>query len=520
MQKNRNIFIYLIMCGIWLSAVFSPSYASAATSSSVPSALPEITWEAPDGTIHVCPAGDHTNDPATADKGFTKRLVPCLRNTIIYATSELIVPLSKYFSVLVAALFTLAVIIWGILVVTGHPRAIMQNGLILALKIGFVIYFTNSFGGYYPILLDSLANILNMMIMPVINGNVITVNHSSGSSALCTIDPNNSANYVFMYLWNVVDCYLDMFIGGIFSKANLSAGIIGFIVGAAFSTSVGMFIAIAGIYMLMMALFTLARAVYIFITSYIAFSFMVLISFLFIPCILFHNTKKYFDGWLQLTVSFFVQPIFLLGYLVMFLVAFNSTVFDGKHSLYYAIAGADSQKADFKLGEWISSKGGYYDTIVGKGDTKINIRGGLKEIGGSNKNFNPAITGTMDIQAQRPNRNMDYDVDSASSATHVLNFFETGVEVLAVNWEPLAIAAKPDAFSKLSTNEEKQKFYLDYKMTVFISFIMVAVFMYLFYSLLSYIPYIGNAALGTGGIPLGVNNLGMPGSNLFAGVGG
>ena len=62
------------------------------------------------------------------------------------------------------------------------------------------------------------------------------------------------------------------------------------------------------------------------------------------------------------------------------------------------------------------------------------------------------------------------------------------------------------------------KFYFDFNLAVLLAFFMAAIVIYIFYSLIEYLPFIGTATLGDGGIlPFGHGALSAPGSKLLGG---
>ncbi len=529
MQKNRKILLHFLAIILVLLGGILPSSKSFAyiTPTTQPVAIESEVVE--QRTVyHICP----NNDPKFADKdaGLTIRLIPCIRDTITFAISSVLQPFSEFLSDTIRITFVLAVAIWGILLLAGNPIHVSQNGLTLALKIGAVIIFTDNFGGMYPVLLDALEEMLNILAAPVTNpagSTGITVWRDTG----CVIGNFQASEQNIMTVWNILDCYIELFIGGIFSSSFITAtvykGIIGFVVGMLFSGTVGTFIALLGFYMIATAIFTIARTVYIFITAYVAFSFVVFISPLFIPCILFATTKDLFDGWLRLLITFLIQPIFLFGYLIMFLVALNITIFNGHHSLYYAIAGKESEKTDFKIGDWLGSNNIYTAKLIGDDKVAVDIGGAQAAVQAKVANttthlgFTPSDNETEvgDTLGNRPSS--EKVPFSYGLGLDPLHYFETGVEVKAVDWEMLAQKGDPDGWNKVKggTDEQKDEFYKNYMIRVFLGFLMTAIVIYVFYSLLEYIPYVGTASLGHAGMPvLGTGSIGMPGSRYF-GVG-
>src|SRR5690606_3294993 len=96
-------------------------------------------------------------------------------------------------------------------------------------------------------------------------------------------------------IWVYVDCALATLIGGILPGVSLTSGLLGFLVASLFSGATGAIIALMGFLLVVQLLVAIARAVYIYLTAYMAFSLMVVISPFFIPLILFRTTYAYFE---------------------------------------------------------------------------------------------------------------------------------------------------------------------------------------------------------------------------------
>ncbi len=513
MQKNR-LFLHFVMFGIMLLSMLLPQLSFAYD---IPTTAPiyrtdTTTEERP--TIYICPS----TDPGNPQKGLTARLVPCIRDVVTFATNKILQPFADFTRDTILAVFVMAIATFGILLLGGEGIYVSQRGITLLLKIGAILMFLDNFGGLYPKLLDAMEETLNIMASPVANPTG-TMGISIWKDG-CSIAPSTTADGNIITIWGMLDCYIEFLLGGIFSKTTLYTGIIGFIIGVLFTGTVGLFIALIGFYLIALAIFTIARVVYIFIIAYVAISFVVLIAPICLPCILFATTKDIFDGWLRLLISFFVQPIFLIGYLIMFLLAFNTTMFHGKYSLYYAIAGETSQNPGFKIGEWLSepSKHIYHKQVIDKDNVVVDQKGAynnfVRTASGDPQDIIPNPTGSTDIVGGL--KNPGSAVFFFGDALNPLNYFETGKEIDMVDWKKLAEEAYPTEYAAAA---DKDKFYKDYVIRVFLTFLMAAIMMYIFYSLLEYIPFIGTMSMGHGGMPvfggIGGDGIALRGSQYF-----
>ncbi len=441
-------------------------------------------------------------------KGLTIRLIPCIRDSVVFATSQILVPFSEYLAKTIVVICTLAIVVWGIMVMQGQPAQISTGGLILGLKIGGVVLFTHNFGNMYPAFLNIIEQLLNIVASPLVDM------VSDRNCQAAAIDSKLSDAKI-LGVWRVVDCYLDMLVGGVFSDVNFKNGIVAFLVGLIFSSAVGLFIAIVGFCMLFLLLMTIGRALYILLSSYIAFSVMVLVSPLFIPLIVFKSTKSYFDKWVILTLNFMVQPIFLMGFLVMFLIAFNNTIFGSQHyqhSLCHAIAGDKCNSEDFKLGVWLQNKGVYTEKSVNPLAVKANYQEVVEELTKTGDKPKSLDTGVADKRGVYTSGFTDVlgaiagttDPSDPAAKKAKKDYFRMDIPVDVVDLDKLVAAG--------ATDDDKTK----YKIKVFFGFLMALVIMYIFFSMLEYMPFIGSGALDGGDlgrITLGSGRLSAPGSS-------
>lgn len=532
MQKNKAALVNFILLIMFMGSTLLPFSASALIIPTTPPTVMTQTTTNGIVTKHICPSTDIANP----DEGLVTRIIPCIRDSIVFAINSVMATFTSLFNDVFKVAFTLVIIIFGISVLTGNTPSISQSGIMLAIKIAAVVMIVNRFPPFdtiYPMMLNSLEELLNIMARPATiafaeNGPWNRVTSAAGTSGgtatrasfTCAYGTFQASEVYIMDIWNIVDCYIELLIGGIFSQATLDAGILGFILAATFSTAMGFFVGMAGLYMIATALMIIARAVYIFLTSYLAFSFMVLISSIFIPLILFQSTKRFFDAWLRLTISFLLQPVFVFGYLIMFLVAFNVTVFSGRNSLYYAIAGTDSLVTDFHIGTWMTGEGIYKEQLKVK-DSARNAP--------TADEINTTVMNQTQVQDKQGIRADDatYNAGTLSNLGNgaVINFFQTGIATNVIDWQRLAQQAWSAQWGVVDAmaagpakDEAAEKLYLDYKISVLLAFMMAAIVIYIFYSLIEYLPFIGTATMGEAGVmPFGVGDLAPPGNSILGG---
>lgn len=497
-------------------------------------------------TGNVCPI-DYTSDvldPLINKRSFglTKRLVLCIKETIIYGTYKVLVPISDFFSKIIAIVLTLTVALWGVRTATGNRDNVLHKSLlVLAVKIGVVVVFTANFaqdvfdphgtrGGLFGMMMDGIEEILGF----------VTSYISFSTLIKCPAYASTSTGSAIV--WDRVDCALETLIGGIFPingrppGYSLVLGITGFLVLCLFSGPIGVFIALAGFYLIYKLLMALVRALYIYIMAYTAFALMVLISPIFITLILFRTTIGYFEKWYRLCISFILQPIFLFAYLAMLVAAFDSVVFTGPNSLYRVIAGTqmDGKKlgypdlftrppdnpADFfVMGEKLNnaSVGGkpvYAEDNQGNMAIKIDPEQVRRTFGLPVARDAGPVDVVGEIASNAPNWDNPNGIFGYLNPGVKKNFFKIDIPNKRIDWNVLAQwssgAANCDAICTSN-----------YVSRLILAIIMAVIVAYIFFAMLDYLPFIGtglasdSASFPVLGIKNNDHNMGVPGDGML-----
>lgn len=474
--------------------------------------------------------------------GLIKRIVLCVQGLVIPATYKIMYQNSmNYFYGPIAAACTLAVALWGYLMVVGKRSAPVREAFVVALKIGAVSMFTFMLGksslwpdGLYPVLIaivDELAGVVSTYV-------------GYSTSMKCAV------GYVPTDIWGRVDCALNTLVGGIFNPAMLMAGLLGFFVCALISGTFGLFIALAGFAIIFVLIFALLRACYITITAYVALALMAIISPIFITMILFGATRGYFEKWVKLVIGFVLQPIFLFAYLAMMLAAFDTVIYDGKYSVYRALVPdnvigvypnalrsfppaniATNPSGDFLMGQWMFDNGIYREAeaaSVGVGtnpriqahiaSTNVGVLGGIGGQNLSSDDFERQDTGGILLNV----------LDNFKA----INVYKVDIPVKRISWQQLALlynhTTQLDVLNSICTNDPctdaELKMYkatlknitINYLIQLLLSLLIAFLTMYIFYLMLDMLPFIGSGMTeNSRGISFGKGGGSMPGNKLF-----
>ncbi len=569
-EKNnihRAIFSAVIFLSVAVAGILLPFSQAKAQEVGIRDSFPAIVNEtmtvAPNGQQfgrQICPIRnyDATNPAAVmrnrAEFGLVKRMVYCVKMLVIPAGYTMLQNISIYLASAVAAACTLAVAFWGVLMAVGKNSAPMRDAFVVAIKIGAVSLFTFTLGsstiwpdGLFPIIIAITDEFIN----------IVTSYIGYSSTMPC------ARGFAVYDVWGRIDCALNALFGGIFNPAHLATGLVGFFVSAFISGTFGLFIALAGFFIIFFLMFAIIRATYITITAYIALALMAIISPVFITLLLFNSTRGYFEKWLKLTIGFMLQPMFLFAYLAMMLAAFDTVLYDGQYSVYRAIVPknvigsypdsltpypnnpATNPTRDFFIGTWLIDQDIYREAEAASVGVSTNPR--LEE---HVKKHNVGILGTTG-SLSLPDK--DFEQQNASGmAVNVLDAFEqinvykVFVPVDQISWLDLALAhlcpatdrfctagqmedeiiarscPSADAACLESKNEEIRaaldRARIDFLIQLFLSMLIAVITMYFFYIMLDLMPFIGSGIVGEKySMPtLGGGNLGVPGNSIIS----
>ena len=312
-----------------------------------------------------------------------------------------------------------------------------------------------------------------------------------------------------------------------------------------------------------MLLMAIARSVYIFISAYIAFALMILVSPIFIPMTLFRSTKAYFEKWLRLTIGFVLQPVFIFVYLTMMLAAYDTIVFDGERSLYRAVVGGhmnhrpDSEPPGYfvSFGQWMHDRQAYYEIKQGEAAVQMNYnpvdKGCDEESCETTSNItkhDSGVLGTVGEEITPMINQWQSDIYDILGDQHI---FKTSIPITGVDLQWLsamsaAYTGNPNVWDMTAVNaylayracrdnpgpgqaghdpaclqdSDPENFlptyYQPYIINLFISILMAVVTGYIFMLMLEYLPFIGSGISGESlSIPtFGVGSMAPPGSKF------
>jgi hypothetical protein len=120
----------------------------------------------------------------------------------------------------------------------------------------------------------------------------------------------------YIMFFDALDCKVQKYLGiSYLGNASKMAQIVA--ISLIYPFNLGIYILVATTIFMFFTIAFVIKSAYYFITSFIALGFMLYISPLIIPCILFKKTKGFFDKWITMTLSFILQPMMMFAYISM-----------------------------------------------------------------------------------------------------------------------------------------------------------------------------------------------------------
>lgn len=278
--------------------------------------------------------GDEYFVPENADTYgmLTQRVVICIKDALNQALEAMIIYLYDALKTTIASLMVISVTIFGVQLILGMIRRIPQETFMLAIKIGLIVYVLDHLLELYPALFDITDELMGV------------VSSSMSSSSFACETPTVDPQYV---IWHNLDCLIGGFIG-FGGGVTLASGMLGYIVASTVSGQMGVYITFAGAGFILTFLLSIFRGAYLYVSAMVAITFLLALAPLMLPLLLFKYTTDMVKKWVNLLISYTLQPVILIAFLSLSVSIYDTVLYTGEHSLASAIAGRPiSSMAEF-----------------------------------------------------------------------------------------------------------------------------------------------------------------------------
>jgi hypothetical protein len=196
---------------------------------------------------------------------------------------------SKYMGNFLKIVITLSIVMFGLKVF--NVRSSPYNaGIGLVIKLGIALLLVNNFGGFAPRLYDVFNELVNI-------GNL-------GGTPI----------------WKQIDLFLSNLFGFVSnSPSDIEKGVMALLSGSIFAKGLGITITLVGVLAIGSVIIFILQAMFLYLISFIAFSFLLAIGPIFAIFFIFGYTERFFSKWFELILSTVLTPLLMFAFLSIFL---------------------------------------------------------------------------------------------------------------------------------------------------------------------------------------------------------
>ncbi|MBY0355302.1 MAG: type IV secretion system protein, partial [Rickettsiales bacterium] len=322
----------------------------------------------------------------------------CVQKSVVSATELYLEPISDLMLPITMATLVLVVAFFGYRLSVGETE-LNRKTFTLLIKIGVVLLFGYNFGGWTRPTFSSMISLQDAVVTTLWNTPDCPISDFTAGAPSEDYISVGGAN-----VWATMDCIVGKLFGfgGSFIIATSIFGMLGSLIG---SGTMGVMVFFFGLSTLLTIFFFALRTVYIFLVSYILVGFLITISPMVMPMILFRTTQNLFDAWLKNLMGALLTPGVIFTYLCLAIPLLD-----------YAIMSDDSESGSLK-------------SVVSDSEIQNAYRNQQQRCSLSTQNtdfsFYQQMAGSINIQSwvQGPFRNVL--VPSNSAATDGCQFMRT-----------------------------------------------------------------------------------------------
>jgi hypothetical protein len=324
----------LFMLIISLMMVSQPVLASGSTSGTAPqNDEARIEYKSGSGSANgSCPV--FTSVILTA--------VYCVQISVVTATMLFLMPITDLMVPITSIILVMVAMMFGYVLMTGEQE-LNRKTLAVLIKIGVVLLFGYDFGGFAVQTFGASVSLQDAVV------------ETLWDDPHCPVDSFTRGAPAYDYIsgsgaevWGALDCILGKIFGfgGPFMLATSIFGLLGSLLG---SGTMGVMVFFLGLGTLISIFIFAIRCAYVFLVCYIFIGFLIVISPMVMPMILFQTTRNMFDAWLKNLTVALLLPGVIFTYLCMVLPLLDEVVLgndpNDRHSLQQILSDEDIQNA-------------------------------------------------------------------------------------------------------------------------------------------------------------------------------
>lgn len=414
--------------------------------------------------------------------GVIERFVLCTRMTVTNVFYYFIFYIYPAFESVIDAAITFCVILFGIKAMSGNMENVGRESFMLAIKIGFVIYFTSNLDMVFDTMIELMDSLLNLVT------EFTRLSTKSPLAALKCDDTLGPVDFILTNFglsqwpfWKRVDCILNGVIGlgqdpvsGRYD-VRFSQGVMAFFIYCLASGLWGFFIFLMGFVMCTTLVLCALRAVQLYLLCFIMLAILSIMGVIFIPLILFKNetVNAMFKKWVVSGLGYMIQPVLMFAFMSLLMTAYDTIMFSGKTSVFYALAGEASKDKNFNLHQYLETNHVYttnsamFEYFLDPGE--FNTQEPCKD--GAVQQDSGVLGNALCL-------------DGGASAAGASDAIRQGLAFKAIDWEILGNVRNPAMHKYLPDVKVNTQY------TVAAAMIMAALAIYVFNMFLTFIPQI------------------------------
>jgi hypothetical protein len=300
-------------------------------------------------------------------------IVPCIKETVQIAGARVAGDMAYFMQPVMWAFITLAMVFFGIKIVTGEGE-VEKKGILFIFKIGLIVYFASE-----DQLVDMFRWVFDIMQQgqDILAGAIMPNGTAPGN---ILISPDSCVPENQYSLWVHFDCMLGKIMGFTFGTGSqpsmvLITSMLGMLGGFFFGGTFGfaLFFAMIGF---IVGLFAFVfRSALVFVTGYLTVAIYIIIAPIFIPLALLQITFPYFERWLKAIIAGAFVPIIVSAYAIIALNIFDAMLFRDDSLVkqifnYQVIKDAQRECKEVTLGEALNDSAGMA-TKMGLSNTEL-----------------------------------------------------------------------------------------------------------------------------------------------------
>lgn len=283
----------------------------------------------------------------------TEYIVTCTKTVVLQAFREFLYQFYTIVHVIITAALTLAVVLFGVMLMTGVIEKSARDSFVGLFKFACVLFFVR------PDTVDQIFN-MGMDAMDGLTDIVFQFGKGSGSSGRCF---DNAT------IWDRVDCMLDVLIGivkgggaggGASDVQGISRGTMHFWMSSIAGSGIGALVGVLGFYTAYQVLMATIKSIHTYLAAIIALAFVLMLAPMFVPMIMFKASRTYFDKWQRIATSFVLQPVILFAFLSLMMIALEDMLIGQNNpGSYYKVAcGTQCLQRDGFISKVLTEGGG------------------------------------------------------------------------------------------------------------------------------------------------------------------